>query len=227
MRLLQKHPSSLNSHLILFLLPLTLSSPTHNLPKPTPTPTPSTITITTTPPTPSAAPEYVSTPAFTSAILNSTNFFRTAHNATPITYNETLARFASSFLDDNRACAFHHSGGPFGENLALGYPDVRAGVDAWGNERDEYNFREPGFEAGTGHFTQLVWKGTTDVGCGRKLCGERGWFLVCEYWPRGNVLGRFVEEVQAAVSGVGRLRGIGLLGELVVVFWAVVVLFGL
>jgi len=220
MQLLEKHPPP-PFQLILLLLPtLTLAIPTHNLPKPTPS---STVTITTGPPTPSTVPEYVSTPSFTSAILNSTNFFRTAHNATPINYNETLAKFASSFLEDNRACAFHHSGGPFGENLALGYPNVHSGVEAWGNEREEYNFRDPGFEAKTGHFTQLVWKGTTDLGCGRKLCGERGWFLVCEYWPAGNVLGKFDEEVQAAVSAGEKVGGIGWLWGLLVIFWIWVV----
>jgi hypothetical protein len=43
------------------------------------------------------------------------------------------------------------------------------------------------------------------MGCARKECnggtsgGEGdapGWFVVCEYWPRGNVVGHFVENVQ-------------------------------
>jgi hypothetical protein len=35
-----------------------------------------------------------------------------------------------------------------------------------------------------GHFTQLVWKGTETVGCGRSNCSGRGdapgWYVVCE-----------------------------------------------
>ena len=65
-------------------------------------------------------------------------------------------------------------GRELGEGVVVGYvgcSDVTGCVDMWGNERDEYNFGHPGFEKKTGHFTQMVWKNTTDVGCGRKLCG--------------------------------------------------------
>ncbi|KAK3316018.1 CAP domain-containing protein [Apodospora peruviana] len=165
-----------------------------------------TITRTIQPSIPSDSPQFVSTKTFTSAILNSTNFFREEHNATTVNYNETLAQFAQDYLDDNDndnpdSCPkFKHSGGPYGENLALGCSDVQSCVDAWGNERDQYDFGDPGFDHETGHFTQLVWKNTTDVGCGRKLCDKKGWYLVCEYWPRGNVLGQFGDAVQAQVS---------------------------
>ncbi|KAH7144393.1 CAP domain-containing protein [Dactylonectria estremocensis] len=144
---------------------------------------------------PSNEPEWKQDKAFTSAILNSTNFYRSEHNATALTWNGTLEEFASDYLDDND-CDFAHSGGPYGENLAMGYPNATASVEAWGDERDEYNFGRGKFSEATGHFTQLVWKDTTDVGCGRRLCGQKGWYLVCEYWPRGNVVGAFKDEVQ-------------------------------
>ncbi|KAH6976180.1 CAP domain-containing protein [Ilyonectria sp. MPI-CAGE-AT-0026] len=154
------------------------------------------VTVTVPAAIPSNVPEWKQDKTFTSAILNSTNFYRSEHNATALTWNETLEDFAADYLDGND-CAFEHSGGPYGENLAIGYPNATASVEAWGNERDEYNFRRGKFSHATGHFTQLVWKDTTDVGCGRRLCGESGWYLVCEYWPRGNVIGAFKEEVQA------------------------------
>ncbi|KAK0709952.1 CAP domain-containing protein, partial [Lasiosphaeria miniovina] len=158
-------------------------------------------TITVAPAIPSTAPQFVSDDAFTSAILNSTNFFRAAHNANDVTYNATLARFAADYLDTAANCpAFEHSGGPYGENLALGCSDVQGCVDMWGNERDLYNFADPGFGHDTGHFTQLVWKNTTDVGCSRRLCGATGWYLVCEYFPRGNVMGQFGDEVNPEVE---------------------------
>ncbi|RFU31347.1 hypothetical protein B7463_g4996, partial [Scytalidium lignicola] len=84
-------------------------------------------------------------------------------------------------------------GGPTGENLAAGYPNASASIDAWGLEREKYNFNKPGFSEATGHFTQLVWSNTTSVGCGRVNCsgknGTPGWYVVCEYYPRGNVVG--------------------------------------
>src|SRR5438132_743034 len=118
-------------HLILALSLLQVghASPTHDQAQV------QTVTITAPPSIPSTAPQFVSERSFTSAILNSTNFFRTAHNATPVVYNATLARFASGYLDDNRDCKFDHSGGPYGENLAIGCSDAQGCVDAWGNER--------------------------------------------------------------------------------------------
>jgi Cysteine-rich secretory protein family len=89
-------------------------------------------------------------------------------------------------------------------------------VDAWGDESAKYDFSKPtGFSEQTGHFTQLVWKATTDVGCGVANCSADdaddgadgkavGWFLVCEYWPVGNVEGDhneyFEENVDRSIS---------------------------
>ena len=35
-----------------------------------------------------------------------------------------------------------------------------------GGQIKDYNFGAPGFGMNTGHFTQVVWKGTTSVGVG-------------------------------------------------------------
>lgn len=96
-------------------------------------------------------------------------------------------------------------GGPTGENLASGYPNASASIIAWGAERDSYNFKKGDFDTKTGHFTQLVWKNTTSVGCGRTECNGKGgddapgWYVVCEYWPHGNVIGQFQDNVQEEV----------------------------
>ena len=93
--------------------------------------------------TPSPYADYKS---FTSAILNSTNTYRTQHDAPSLTWNATLASFASSWL--STSCKMSHSGGPYGENLAIGYPDPAAAVEAWSTPRpglggDRYDRDEP------------------------------------------------------------------------------------
>lgn len=158
------------------------------------TATPSTVTSyiasATTPP----SPQYTNDLDFRTSILNSTNLYRYQHNATFLSWNDSLATYAANYA---AKCIWAHSYGPPGENLARGYPDITSAVDAWGNERALYTFSPQnavtGFSEPTGHFTQLVWKSTQTVGCGAYACngnnGLAGYMLVCEYWPPGNIEG--------------------------------------
>ncbi|KAF2810291.1 PR-1-like protein, partial [Mytilinidion resinicola] len=141
---------------------------------------------------------------FKKAVLNSTNTYRAQHNASALTWNNSLATFAAKW---GGACVFEHSGGPSGENLASGYPNATASIEAWGNERAHYDFGKAQFSEQTGHFTQLVWKASTTVGCSRTDCSGKtgakaapGWFVVCEYYPPGNVIGAFKQNVQKQVK---------------------------
>ncbi|CAG9941519.1 unnamed protein product [Clonostachys rosea f. rosea IK726] len=170
------------------------------------------VTVTVAAPIPSNEPEWRDEDRFTSAVLNSTNTYRSQHGAADVVWNGTLAEFADDYLDGGD-CVFEHSGGPYGENLAMGYPNATASVEAWGDERDEYDFGRQGFDKETGHFTQLVWRNTTDVGCARRLCGRDGWFLACEYWPQGNVEGQYEAAVGRREGGaVGLVRSWGMVG---------------
>jgi hypothetical protein len=36
----------------------------------------------------------------------------------------------------------------------------------WYGEIAKYDFRRGGFSMDTGHFTQVVWRSTTTIGCG-------------------------------------------------------------
>ncbi|XXH06158.1 hypothetical protein Hte_012604 [Hypoxylon texense] len=182
-----------------------------------------TIVVTVAPAIPSEAPSFVDHDAFTSAILNSTNTYRATYNASAVRWNSTLESFATTYVqssssssssssrrrDGGEKCDMKHSGGPYGENLALGCSSAGSCVDAWAGEAALYDYGEPGFGEATGHFTQLVWRGTTDVGCGARLCpGNFGWYLACEYWPRGNVEGAYADEVGRPAEGEGGGTGL-------------------
>lgn len=43
------------------------------------------------------------------------------------------------------------------------------------------------------HYTQMIWPGTTDIGCGMAAGGRFSWF-VCRYSPGGNKDGRWLGE---------------------------------
>jgi hypothetical protein len=69
-----------------------------------------------------------------------------------------------------------------------GYGSLDDAVDAWYNEVKLYDFSNPGWNTATGHFTALVWKSTTKLGCA--INSACSWpTYVCQYGPPGNVIG--------------------------------------
>lgn len=65
------------------------------------------------------------------------------------------------------------------------------------DEASKYDYNHPGFSSGTGHFTQVVWKGSKQVACAIANCGagtifgQASKYVVCRYSPAGNIIGHF------------------------------------
>lgn len=122
-------------------------------------------------------------------ILKVHNKLRAKHHAPALTWDKKLATYAQNW---SNKCEWHHSGGPYGENLALGYPNWSSVINGWYSEVKDYNYNSPGFSMDTGHFTQVVWKATTKIGCGVKTCnnlGQGAKLYTCSYAPPGNMVG--------------------------------------
>jgi hypothetical protein len=49
---------------------------------------------------------------------------------------------------------------------------------------------------GTGHFTQMVWDASKEIGVGKAHSKDGRVFVVCNYYPPGNVLGKFRDNVK-------------------------------
>ncbi|KAI8980249.1 CAP domain-containing protein [Pilobolus umbonatus] len=121
------------------------------------------------------------------SILKVHNDHRAKHHSPALVWNTTMATYAQKWVNK---CKFAHSNGPYGENLAMGYPNWPSAVNGWYNEVSKYNFDKPGYKDTTGHFTQVVWKGTREIGCGVKTCTNYGnaKIYMCNYKEFGNIV---------------------------------------
>ena len=85
-----------------------------------------------------------------------------------------------------------------GENLwmgAAGHYGADVMVGMFVDEKKHYrhdafpNVSHTGAWRDVGHYTQVVWRETKEVGCAVAR-GRTDDFLVCRYWPAGNIYGR-------------------------------------
>lgn len=132
------------------------------------------------------------------------NKFRCMHDVPPFTWDQGLAASAQAWADGGM---YVHSTTPNGENLhcSEGLPATEL-VQEWYDEiQYTWGGTVPSFDASTpaghmtGHYTQVVWKSSTKVGCGMSSQkGNTGCYIwVCHYSPPGNVDGQFAGEVLA------------------------------
>jgi len=85
-----------------------------------------------------------------------------------------------------------------GENLWMGTRGAftyREMSGSWIDEKRDYkrgifpDNANTGKWSDVGHYTQIIWRGTTHVGCA-VASNERSDYLVCRYTPAGNIVGR-------------------------------------
>jgi pathogenesis-related protein 1 len=88
----------------------------------------------------------------------------------------------------------HKNPNKYGENwsYASGAPQPRpatGAITAWLSEKPYYNYATnkcSSTNPGCWHYTQIVWRKTTHVGCGKATC-RTATIWVCHYDPKGNV----------------------------------------
>jgi pathogenesis-related protein 1 len=127
------------------------------------------------------------------ATLDAHNAARARWGAAPLLWSKTLSDYAQTV---SNTCNFAHSNGPYGENLAIGSSlTCKGSLDLWVAEQAQWPpGGTPGFSSATGHFSQVVWKSATQVGCATRSCNGRN-FVTCSYNPPGNVIGQFNTQV--------------------------------
>lgn len=59
-------------------------------------------------------------------------------------------------------------------------------ANMWYGEISDYDYNHPGFRSSTGHFTQMVWANSTQIGAAIVTEGSRS-YVVANYIPPGNI----------------------------------------
>ena len=144
----------------------------------------------------SSSPEYDN---FCSEALQAHNNYRKIHHVGPLKLNRELCKIAQNYsnhlanvgrLQHSDNC-YHNDA--MGENLYFCFgkdPTGTSVTTSWYSEIKQYDYSGD-WSNGTGHFTQVVWKETTEVGFGKTKAQSGKIFVVANYYPAGNVLGFF------------------------------------
>jgi len=146
-----------------------------------------------------------------------------ASNMKKLVWNDEIAAIAQRWADQ---CNFGHDserskidGTRVGQNVFIGstsdersyesvMEEIDGGVDSWYNEVKDPGFNSGNidpfvFSSGTGHYTQVVWADTEELGCGMVYYDDNGWFarlVVCNYAIGGNMIGGSMYELGDACS---------------------------
>jgi len=147
----------------------------------------------------------ISSKQFAQELLDAQNVYRANHGSPPLVLNDELNEGAQKWAEHLAQIRTlqHTSDKSVGENLAWCSTSMspQAAADNWYNEIKDYNFSNPGFTSGTGHFTQLVWKSSTEFGGGIAYDESGSAYIVGRYGPPGNISnpGYFSENVKRSV----------------------------
>ncbi|RMZ79802.1 hypothetical protein DV738_g3201, partial [Chaetothyriales sp. CBS 135597] len=153
--------------------------------------------------------------SYAKPILDAHNIHRANHSVVNLQWNHTMEQTAKQISE---TCVYAHSSkagdGIFGQNIGAGFAadniaamvgdamyndEIELYPGPYGNEPDMTSFES------WGHYTQIVWSDTTDVGCWTTDCSATGLanvapevgpqFTVCNYYPPGNIVGDFAAKV--------------------------------
>ncbi len=135
----------------------------------------------------------------TQEMLEAHNEWRSRVGVPPLSWSEDLADYAEQWaqqLADRGFDMEHRPNNRYGENIywsagrSASPTDV---VNSWGEEVADYNYQNNTCDGVCGHYTQVVWENTQEVGCAvvrgthPEYRTQEVW--VCNYNPPGNYVG--------------------------------------
>ncbi len=122
------------------------------------------------------------------------NNVRASVRVAPLKWSDRLAAVAQDWAEALllRKQLLHRPGNQYGENIF----DIRGApaspqqvVDTWASEAADYDYASNKCRKVCGHYTQIVWGDTKELGCAVTRDARRE-VWVCNYNPPGNYIGK-------------------------------------
>ena len=122
------------------------------------------------------------------------NALRARAGVAPLVWSDRLAAHAEEWADTLwvRRQFAHRPNSKYGENLfeiTGATASAAQVVNAWAAESRNYDYGSNRCRGVCGHYTQIVWSSTQEVGCAVARGGGRD-VWVCNYDPPGNWIGK-------------------------------------
>nr|XP_002125560.1 Golgi-associated plant pathogenesis-related protein 1-like [Ciona intestinalis] len=151
---------------------------------------------------------------FRNQVLERHNQLRNLHsNTNGVTLNvqlqEEAQAWANKLAADNSGLLHDDNRNGAGENLyfmnnsLMFSPTGAETTDVWYKEYKNYNFITGQSTNGQpiGHFTQVVWKATTEIGAGIASDSHGKYYVCVRYRTAGNTQGQYVDNVMTTKPG--------------------------
>eukprot|EP01092_Planopodium_desertum_P013422 TRINITY_DN65058_c0_g1_i3.p1 TRINITY_DN65058_c0_g1~~TRINITY_DN65058_c0_g1_i3.p1 ORF type:complete len:809 (+),score=241.63 TRINITY_DN65058_c0_g1_i3:197-2428(+) len=94
--------------------------------------------------------------------------------------SDAQRRYNGAYVGEN--LAWHSSANPSGG-------PAKFAVDMWSNEANDYVYSSNSCRSVCGHYTQIVWDDSINIGCGVSSCSQWKTTVVCRYMAGGNYMG--------------------------------------
>ncbi|XP_014471137.1 PREDICTED: uncharacterized protein LOC106742563 isoform X2 [Dinoponera quadriceps] len=146
---------------------------------------------------------------FINVCLDTHNFYRSRHGAPPLRLSKQLCKTSQDWANilAARGRLEHRANIDYGENLYCMWssnPKTVVGgeepVNEWYAEETQHQYGKEPTTLKTGHFTQVIWRDSTELGVGMARNRNGEVYVVCNYNPAGNFLGSFMENVLPPVD---------------------------
>jgi len=148
------------------------------------------------------APAAANEPEGLVGITQAHNDVRAAHGVAPLVWDPALAAIAQAWANQCVDTAAPAGLVDANANRSVGYPEyvgeniygatgpslVAMIVSYWASQEANYNYASNTCTGNCGAYTQVVWAGSTKLGCGISTCPglTYGYTVVCDYAPGGN-----------------------------------------